>query len=397
MGARERKGFIAWCKETVSTRRARWLSAGAGVLFLGLVMSYFVVAARNGNDAGRVVVDYSAVVQVMRPTPHPFSPVADAYYEEYAPVYTGPVAMLTGLPLDEAYRYRRPIAVVVNNLFAALPQSGLSYADVIYEVLAEGNITRLIAIFQSQMPEVVGPVRSTRNYFAPMAMNHDAFLVHHGGSDAGYARIRELGTEALDGMRLANVFWRDRTFPAWAGRTGQRGVEHSSFTGWPQIYTHITARDMRYYVQTADTGFAFGGVPANITPLGTAERVYVPFSREYERRFVFRPYYNDYLVYNPRGPHVDALTDGGQLTVRNVLVQLTTMRVIDNEGRRNVDLVGYGRGYLFTMGQQFAVRWEKSALDTPMRWQFECGTPLQLPAGTTWICVLQAGAVVLTS
>ncbi|MCL2285851.1 MAG: DUF3048 domain-containing protein, partial [Firmicutes bacterium] len=71
----------------------------------------------------------------------------DFYYDE--PIDTRPRSLLTGLPIEEEYLYRRPIAVVINNLRPAWPQSGIVSADVIYEVLAEGEVTRLVGIFQS--------------------------------------------------------------------------------------------------------------------------------------------------------------------------------------------------------------------------------------------------------
>lgn len=85
------------------------------------------------------------------------------------------VAPLTGEAVLEEIT-QRPIMVTINNHPAARPQSGLADADVIYEMLAEGNVTRFLAIYQSELPENIGPVRSARSYFIDMAKGFDAFM-----------------------------------------------------------------------------------------------------------------------------------------------------------------------------------------------------------------------------
>lgn len=102
--------------------------------------------------------------ELAQPTPEPVpAPVQEEQVPEEEPAAKFK-APLTGLPSDEAIT-RRPLAVMINNAPAARPQSGLSSADIIMEVLAEGGITRYIAIFQSEgADETVGPVRSIRPY-----------------------------------------------------------------------------------------------------------------------------------------------------------------------------------------------------------------------------------------
>lgn len=314
----------------------------------------------------------------------------DELYEPYEPWEDPrPRALLTGLPIDDEYLYRRPLAVVINNIHVALPQSGVAYADVIYEVLSEGNITRLIAIFQSNIPEKIGPVRSTRDYFVDMAFNHDAIFIHHGGSQSGYARIRNTGVPNLDGMQLEPVvFWRDRSYPDWHTNSGLRPIEHSSYTSWQRVEAHINARSIRNTVsQNPGMGFYFGNRDY-VQPFQAASQVTVPFSPTYVRSFTFNPETGLYYVENMQGPHMDAVT-ASQVAVANVLVQQVTMRVIDNEGRREVGTVGSGSGYLATGGNVYRVTWSKASHTAPMRWYFEDGTPLALTPGTTWVNVFQ--------
>ena len=319
------------------------------------------------------------------PTPTPEPEVEEVYYEEEDPE---PVGLLTGLPIYEGYVNRRPVAVVINNHFSALPQSGMVAADVVYEVLSEGDITRLIAFFQSEIPEKIGPIRSTRCYFADFAMNHDAVFVHHGWTQTGILRLLDYGVDRMDGMDLeGRVFWRDRSFPGWMNTDRRRALEHSSFSGWERILGYMESREMRADLNEGDFGFQFGDIA--VAPKKRAERVTVPFSTAYARHFVFIPEAGHYIVENRNGPHLEAET-GEPLTVKNVLIQITGMRVVEPRmGYREVDTLGTGRGYLATGGRVFTLRWEKEAHNEPMRWYFECGTPLVLTPGRTWINVLQ--------
>src|SRR5690625_277195 len=84
---------------------------------------------------------------------------------------------LTGIGTNEAAD-NRTIGVMVNNHSQARPQSGLLEADIVFEILAEARITRLLALYQSEIPDVVGPVRSAREYYFTLANNYDALYVY---------------------------------------------------------------------------------------------------------------------------------------------------------------------------------------------------------------------------
>ena len=302
----------------------------------------------------------------------------------------------TGLPIPEESEHLRPVAVVVNNHSRALPQSGISEAEIIYEVLAEGNITRLVAVFHQLKAEKIGPVRSTRDYFADFAIDNDAILAHHGGSPSGYARLRNLGLDGLDGMQLeGSVFWRD---PERWRVPAMR--EHSSYTGAEQLENGMANRNVRRDRRENDgLGFAFNfdEIPFDLLAKasGGAFRpcieLTVPFSNGYPRRFVYNPRYSKFAVYNVHGPHIDGNIENAeeaQLHVTNILVQHVRMRTVDGEGRREVTTVGSGNGYLATAGGIVSVRWVRDSHSSPTRWYFVNGQPLQLNPGKTWICLL---------
>jgi hypothetical protein len=370
-----------------------FLASLGGSLALFLIVLLLAIPSETAENelspAFGKNVNFQPALEV--PLPEEYEP------KEYETLPEGHIlSVLTGLPIYEGFAARRPLAVVVNNIRQALPQHGIASADIIYEVLAEGDITRLVAIFQSYWPETIGSIRSARDYFIDFAFNHDAIFVFHGTSPTGQTRIRNTRLDNLDGGHLEGrgVFWRDRTYPYWAQNTGQRPTVHSAFTGGSRIEQQIEAASIRDYMyQHPALGFNFGTPEA--ANLGPAHHITVPFSPNYTRRFIFDEEHNLYRVYNPRG----ALLDGNtreHVAVSNILIQFTNMHIIagDPEGRRSVRTTGEGHGLLITNGYHFPVYWEKESHTAPTHWSFEDGSPLVLSAGTTWICVFQGNVII---
>jgi hypothetical protein len=392
---------IRWIFMQAKNWKKRYIISMIGIAVLVVSASVFAIIGLFTNLYSSPAFYYDD-----EPVPTPY--LTDSYFIPLPPIVEEsqeteieteeiddrPLSRLMGLPIDEEYLNRRPLAVVINNIYAALPQSGIASADIIYEVLAEGDITRLLAVFQSEIPEKIGPVRSARDYFVDFAFNHDGILVHHGASPLGTERIRTLAIPALDGMALeGRVFWRDRAYPDWTSNTGTRPLEHSSYIGWEKIVMYMEDRDIRYYVNDdVAYGFLFNEILPEMESSYNATRVVVPFSARYTRTFVFNEEYGNYLVENQDGAHMDAET-AEQVSVTNILIQFASMRVVDEIGRRNVETVGEGSGYFISMGKVFLVNWRKSTHTEPTLWYFEDGTPLTLLPGRTWVCVFQTGGV----
>ncbi|MCL2421879.1 MAG: DUF3048 domain-containing protein [Defluviitaleaceae bacterium] len=351
-------------------------------------------------------------VPIPTPTPTPIQqPLTRFSFEPWVNPMEGMVfSQLTGLPIPEEVDFLRPIAVVVNNHSRALPQSGIIDAEVIYEVLAEGNITRLVVIHQQLESPMIGPVRSTRQYFADFAMEKDAIFAHHGGSPSGYARLRQYRIDALDGMNLeGTTFWRDPErfrIPML--------IEHSSYTSAERIEAAVETRNIRRERYADDgIGFSFNRSRDTFEEIAQASggdfspcwELIVPFSTAYPRTFVYDPETMTYVVYNVYGPHVDrnVLEDPdvedeslAQVRATNILVQLTSTWIVpgDAEGRREVTTVGSGYGYLATQGGIVNVRWTRDSIETPTRWYFMNGDPLLLTPGQTWICIISENATI---
>ena len=115
----------------------------------------------------------------------------------------------TGLYSDSELTDRRPIVVMLDNQYLARPQAGLDEADVIYEILAEGLITRYMAVFYGDLPDHIGPVRSSRPYFVEKAYEFDPYYVHVGGSMQALSDIRKYSLADIDGL-TSGAFWREK-------------------------------------------------------------------------------------------------------------------------------------------------------------------------------------------
>ena len=281
------------------------------------------------------------------PTPPATTPPPAATATPEPTPYNGPVNPLTGEPADADTAALRPVAVMLNNLKAALPQLGQSQADIIYEVVAEGGITRMLGVYQSvEEVGMIGSIRSARPYYIELALGHDALFVHAGGSDPAYSDLRSWGVDNFDAVRgpylgsspESNMMWRD------ADRRKENGYEHSVVATGDSILTYLPEGLRREHEEGYDAGLAFAddGTPAGGSP---AAVVTVPFSNYKTGVFVYDEERGAYLVEEYGAPYVDGNT-GEQMAVTNVIVVQTRCRYTgDSLGHMDVDVVGEGEGW----------------------------------------------------
>lgn len=311
--------------------------------------------------------------------------------EPYVPAGTNP---LTGEPMEPEWEKDRPVAVMLNNLKAAQPQLGISQADIVYEVPAEGGITRMLALYQTlEGVGELGSIRSTRPYYLELALGHDALLVHAGGSEAAYADIPAWGVDHMDGVRGgsdADIFWRDQD------RRRSNGYEHSLVTSGENIQAYLAEghfptqhRETYQYLQA----FAEDGTPAEGE---TAEHVEVRFSNYKTGIFDYDAGSGRYLASQYGEAHVDGDTKE-RISAVNLLVLKAKMVVLDSEGRLSVKLTE-GEGTFFCGGKSVSIRWSKADRNSPFVYTLEDGSPLVLGRGNSYICIVnrQSGKVTVS-
>ena len=309
--------------------------------------------------------------------------------EEEPPLPEGPdgVNPLTGEPMEACYETARPTAVMLNNLKAAQPQLGVSRADLIYEVVAEGGITRMLAVYQTlEGVENLGSIRSTRPYYLKLALGHDALLAHAGGSPEAYADIQAWGVDNMDGVNGgsdAKIFWRDPE------RRKKAGYEHCMLTSGAEIKAYAEEHFRTEHAQDYREGLRFAAQGSSADGGSPAAHVSVRFSNYKTGTFDYQPADQTYWV----GQYGDAYRDGNndeQVAVSNLLVLETAISTIsgDTAGRQQVRLSGEGSGTLYSGGCAIPIRWSKSARSQPFTYTTEDGRPLELRRGTSYICII---------
>ena len=352
---------------------------------LVLALSMLLLAGCGGPPAAETTgpEPTTAPVQTTEPTPTP-EPTPELKY----------VNPLTGEPTAEDLSGKRPIAIMLNNLKAALPQHGVSQADIIYEIPAEGGITRMLAVFQSvDGVGEIGSVRSARPYYVEIAQGLDAVLLHAGGSDDAYIYIKNNGITALDcvnGPYEGTLLWRDKDRLS-------RGVsrEHTVFTSG-EVITELFAgytfrqehREGYQYPQT----FVEDGTPAGGTP---AQVIEVDFSNYKTGVFRYDAEAKAYRVEEYGEDYIDGNT-GHTVLVTNVLVLSTSMKTLDSEGRLRVDLSA-GQGWYACGGAAVPIRWSKGDGDQPFTYTLEDGTPLSLGQGSSYVNIIASNRTVTFS
>lgn len=333
----------------------------------------------GGKEKPEETVEEPQPVVEPEPIPEP-----EPEPEPYVPAGTNP---LTGLPMEPEFEKNRPVAVMFNNLKAAQPQLGVSQADIIYEIPAEGGITRMVGLYQTlEGVGNLGSIRSTRAYYLEVALGHDALLVHAGGSPEAYADIPAWGVDNMDGVNGgsdAAIFWRDKE------RRKTAGYEHSMLTSGENIQKYLDEGHFRTEHKEGYTytqPFVEDGTPTNGTP---AEHIKLAYTNYKTGLFDYDAASKKYMVSQYGSAYTDGNT-GEQVGVTNVLFLETSISVIpgDTAGRLKVKMTGEGNGTYFCGGKSVPIRWSKTDRNSPFVYRLEDGTLLPLGQGTSYVCIM---------
>ena len=304
------------------------------------------------------------------------------------------ISPTTGLEGNTAYK---PVMVQIDNADAARPQTGISYADIVYETDVDGSDTRLTALYNDAVNGVdapgeltVGPVRSSRYYHQWIQEEWDALYVHMGGPDQTSKDETDIWGSSSDhikqringaGKHASNE---GLFFPL---KDGHSQSEYAAidlmkaldiYDYEPQAlqsFTFYPQQDYADQPEISEIGLYFFG---NKTPLASYEYD----SSSYK------------LLLSTRGKeHTDAAT-GGQLEVQNVIVQFVNDSAADDgpgSDRRIVDVKGSGDALFVIHGKLMKGTWERPTYDSATSYKLESGEEITLAPGNTWISMLPAG------
>ena len=300
---------------------------------------------------------------------------------------------LTGEPLYAPYT-GRPTAVVVNNIKACMPQSGLLGADMIYEIETEGGITRLLAIF-TELEKVnnIGPIRSARTYFINLAASYDLPLIHCGGSvNALKGRYDDTNNlpvkwEHIDQRFNGSYFYRDKD-----RRANGYAYEHTLFTTGEKLLAAIAKKG---YDDTYEKGTDYGLQFADEINLNgeTAKTVKVDFRGSKSTTLTYDAELGQYKASQYGKNHIDE-NSGETVSYRNVLV-LRAKQWIVKEGsysRSYYNLIGEGEGYFACDGQIVPIKWSRKSVTDQFSYTLADGTPLTLGVGRSYIGIIHTSS-----
>jgi len=292
---------------------------------------------------------------------------------------------LSGLPAPGGQVPHRPaLAIKIDNYPAARPQSGLDQADIVFEEPVEGGITRLVAVFQCQNTDLVGPIRSARAVDAPILDQlSKPIFIHVGGIPPVLSLVK--AADLFDESLLA----RGPVVQNPRGRYAPYDTYVSTAAGWQLQPT-----------DTAPPASIFTYSPA--TPAGTpVTSLHIPYSQSSNVTWTWNPGSGNWRLSYSGVPAT--IADGGQIAVPNVVVQTVQVTygpwVENSEGALEVQcqLTGSGPLEVFRNGLEVTGTWRRSSLEAPTRLVASNGSTIALQPGETWVELVPSTIAVTTT
>lgn len=311
--------------------------------------------------------------------------------ETTVPATTEPQVLchpLNGTPLEEPFT-GRATAIVTPNDRPALPQYGIGNADILYEIEAEGGITRCLMIFSELGFEgKIGPIRSARTYFNSVAKSYDAPIVHCGGSPGGRkGHYSDSGKKIknwahIDEMANYGYFYRDseRSNAGYA-------FEYTLFTTGAKMIAALEALGYNT-VNEEGTDYSLTFSPEPALPGGeTANTVTIGFRGGKKTVMTLDAATGLYRAYQHGRDWIDGNT-GRVLSFRNLIILQAEQWHDDSGYRTYYDLfVDEGKGLFVCDGKAVPIKWIREKLSHNFTYTFLDGTPVTLGEGKTYIAI----------
>lgn len=305
----------------------------------------------------------------------------------------------------------RPLGIMIENHQEARPQSGLSSADVLYEAVAEGGITRFLAIYYCNGAENVGPVRSARTYFLDFISEYGSspLYVHVGGANQdgpadALSQIEDYGWAGKNDMNQFSIgfptFWRDYD------RLGHPvSTEHTMYSTTEKLL-QFAATKRKLAVEDEDgISWTKGFIPysfkedAPVEKRPPSQKIHLEFwedTPDYTIDWIYEPVANVYKRNNGDKPHTD-LNNKKQLTAKNIVV-LKMIETHANDGYENNQHLlyrtkGTGKAHIFMDGKETVGTWRKDSRTAKTLLFDNTGLPIKFNKGTIWFEILPTDGI----
>lgn len=292
-----------------------------------------------------------------------------------AVVYYSP---LTGVKVADEAATKQPVtAIMIENSPDARPQSGIKQAGIVYEAIAEGGITRFLALYQEAKPGLIGPVRSVRMYYVDWAAPYNATIVHVGGSAAALAEVRNGNYRDGDQFFNAQYFW----------RATDRYAPHNVYTNFENL--DAMNRD-KGWTESKFTGFDRADGKASASPNATSVDMTIS-SAWYNTHYDFDAASNTYL--RTAGGEASNDREDGRISPNVVIAMKVDMTKIMEDGwRESITTTGSGSAVIFQNGAATEATWRKNSRTDPLQFVDANGKSIALNRGQTWITAVPNGS-----
>ena len=307
---------------------------------------------------------------------------------------TGNINILTGLEISDSVLNGRPVSVMVDNQPAARPQSGLISADVVFEVVDEGGVTRFVSIFSSSQPDLVGPVRSMRPYYAEIAAGFDSIYVFWGTAPYFYIYVENLGLDYLsplgDGTGASSITANFADPGSGKGadaiRDTTRVAPHNAYVGIPRMLE--IAQEQGYALEGGQSPFHFKE-DAPESGRGDISDIALNFSQQtFKVDFKYDSATNKYMRYVAGQPNTDR-ESGEQISVNNVVVLITDIKNSGDEaGHMIVRTTQSGDAYYFFDGNVIEGTWSRTSPLEPFQFRDKDGKNILVNRGQSWVAMI---------
>lgn len=293
-----------------------------------------------------------------------------------APGPTTVASNLTGLQVDPGVNQRPVTAVMIENSLDARPQSGLNQAGVVFEAVAEGGITRFLALFQDTAPDYIGPVRSARPYYLQWLQGFDASVAHVGGSPEALSDIKSWGIKDLD--QFANG--------SYYTRITSRFAPHNVYTNMGNLNA---IESKKGYGASKYTSFPRKAESPRKQPNVTSIDFAIS-SQTYNSHFDYNASNNTYTRSEGGSAHlqIDQAGTKFQITPKVVVALVMQQGIEADDLHTSYNTIGSGAMYVFQDGGVTQGIWNKTSGSAQFTFTGTDGQPIKLNAGQTWITVL---------
>lgn len=349
MNAEDKKGhYLQRFRQWLKTHRLQT------IIIVGIIL----VAAAGATAYAILIQPVPKVATVVTPTAKPKPAVK--YY-----------SLLDGTQVADTAAQTAPVtAIMIENSPDARPQSGLKQAQVVYEAIAEGGITRFLCLYQQSKPQLIGPVRSLRMYYLDWAAPYQASIVHVGGSYYSLQEVRNGNYRNIDIEYHGGASW----------RASDRYAPHNVYTSFDKL---DALNNSLGYTKSDVTSFARADGKTAATQNATAIDITVS-SALYNSHYTYDAATNTYARSQGGAAHTDR--EQGQITPSVIVALHVNMAKVMEDGyREDITTTGSGKATVFQNGTATEATWSKADRMSPLALTGADGKALTLSRGQTWL------------